>query len=296
MQLPVLPSDVRRLSGGKEALVASPLPPPFFFLLLTLTMPSSQCAPQHQTMLVPLTSFDTLTGDITLTTSFVLEAEPGDLDVDKFKGAVERVVDKWRVLAGRLVWSQEVCYSSFLSPLETPADPPSPRQLNTHAVLVPLGALPDGYEPFTCSVTTHPSPSPFVESPSLSSSIGHRLPFPSLPIFLPPSTPKNLTAYVKNRTPLLHWHVADYSDVTIVSLSVVHSLLDGTGVGMVFKAINAELAGEKWEVPPMYEENQYAKRLGEIQEVERAKEEKEDLRPIMCVSPVLSLSITISHF
>jgi hypothetical protein len=43
-----------------------------------------------------------------INTAFVLDAKPGEFDVDRFRGAVERVVDKWRMLAGEVVWSEEV--------------------------------------------------------------------------------------------------------------------------------------------------------------------------------------------
>jgi hypothetical protein len=56
---------------------------------------------------------------------------------------------------------------------------------------------------------------------------------------------------------------------------------------LIFEAINAELAGEEWQVPPMLEENPYTRRVEEIRRVEEAKEEKEEVPP-MFVPLVLS--------
>jgi hypothetical protein len=58
--------------------------------------------------LLPLTSFDEAHSELLINTAFVLDAKPGEFDVDRFRGAVERVVDKWRMLAGEVVWSEEV--------------------------------------------------------------------------------------------------------------------------------------------------------------------------------------------
>ena len=52
------------------------------------------------TVLLPLSPRDAAIGGVGLTLAFVPDARPGDLDLDALQAAIERVVDKWRLLAG----------------------------------------------------------------------------------------------------------------------------------------------------------------------------------------------------
>jgi hypothetical protein len=158
-------------------------------------------------------------------------------------------------------------------------------QPSTHAFRVPLNAIPSDYRTFAFTVSSAPGKSsPFVDSPLPSPSAGHRLPFPGVSFLSPPSAPTDLPALVKHNLPLTTWHVSVFSDCTFVSLSVIHTVLDGTGIGLLYKGINTELEGKEWDVPPMLEENPFTRRLKEVEAMEFTQEEKEKVPPIMFVS------------
>ncbi|GAA5866235.1 hypothetical protein JCM8547_007212 [Rhodosporidiobolus lusitaniae] len=212
-------------------------------------------------VLLPLTSRDCAIGGVGLSVAFVLNAKPGDLDLDNLKSAVEKVVDKWRLLAGRVVFSKE---------------------LNTYAVLAPIGALPEGYAPLSFAISSTPDkPSPFSDLPVLSSSSGHLIPVPTTSVYKCSSVPTSLAAYAKSEHPITAWHVAVFSDATIIGLSVPHGCFDAHGLGLVMSAVDAELHDREWVVPPLTAENQLDKRLDEVKKMEFSEDEKNATPPPM---------------
>ncbi|GAA5950700.1 hypothetical protein JCM10213_006859 [Rhodosporidiobolus nylandii] len=178
-----------------------------------------------RSVLLPLTARDCAIGGIGLSVAFALDAKEGDLDVEQLEAAVARVVEGWRFLAGRVVFRKE---------------------LGTYAVLAPLGPLPPNHKACSFTVSSTPSKkSPFSNLPPLASSTGHRIPFPAVSLIKPASVPSSLAAYAKSEHPITAWHVSIFEDTTIVGLSVPHGCFDATGLGLVVKALDAELHGKE---------------------------------------------------
>jgi hypothetical protein len=276
--------------------------PPFDLVRFSLLLLSPHFSPPHQqpfgTMpdgtptLIPLTKFDTALADFQFTTCFLVDAKPGELDIEKLEQAIARVVEKWRLLAGRIVLDKEVCLFP-LSVLSKPTHCFSLKQRNLHFVRVPIGPLSSDHKIYTLTVLSTPDePSLFVDSPPLSSSAGVRFPVPSSSLIGFTSSPKSMHDYVKRQLPILTFHIHQFSSDALITLSVPHAVLDGTGTGLVLSALSAELNGEEWDIPPMHEENPFEKRLEEVKRMEVAKEDKEKTL-FMCVFPPLILRCSL---
>jgi hypothetical protein len=238
-------------------------------------------------ILLPLNTFDQALGGVGLSIAFVLDAQPGDVDTDNLKSAIERVVEKWRMLAGRIVFSDEARpLPSFPSPSKR-VDELLLRQLKVYAVLAPLGPLADNYKSFAFSVASTPDqPSPFIDLPALTSEQGHFIPLPSISLIKAPTVPSTAAAYAKSQHPLTAWHVAVFRDATLVCLSLPHVCFDGHGVGLLVKALDAELHGREWVVPPMNAVNPLQKRLKEVKEMSSDEEFSKQMKetpPLMYV-------------
>ncbi|GAA5893387.1 hypothetical protein JCM6882_008020 [Rhodosporidiobolus microsporus] len=96
-------------------------------------------------------------------------------------------------------------------------------------------------------------PSPL---PSLSSATSGFLPQPNTEHFCPSSVPADLGAREKQQLPLLHVHVSSFSDALAIGINLPHGALDGTGMGFVVRALDAELHGRgDWVVPHVEEIN-----------------------------------------
>ncbi|GAA5994318.1 hypothetical protein JCM11641_001815 [Rhodosporidiobolus odoratus] len=123
--------------------------------------------------------------------------------------------------------------------------------------------------------------SPFAQLPALTRASGQLIPLPSLTLIKPATVPSSLAAYAKSACPITTWHVATLRDATIVGLSVPHGCFDATGLGLVVKALDAELHGRDWVVPPLNAGNQLEKRLAEVQKMYFTTEEKASTPPPM---------------
>ncbi|BGP42792.1 hypothetical protein JCM10449v2_006804 [Rhodotorula kratochvilovae] len=210
-------------------------------------------------VLLPLSPRDAAIGGVGLSLAFVLDARPSDLDVDAVRAAVERVVDKWRFLAGRLV-----------------AVP------GGYAVLAPTGPLPADYRALVFDVVDkRGEASPFADLPALSQAQGHLIPLPGLSLIKPPAVPSSLAEYVKKDWPITSWFITVFKDATVVSLSVPHGCFDAWGLGLATRALDAELHGRAWDVPPLHAENQLEKRLAEVEQLPFSQAEKDATPPPM---------------
>jgi hypothetical protein len=94
--------------------------------------------------------------------------------------------------------------------------------------------------------------------------------------------------HINRDLPLVNMHIAQYSDAAIVEILVPHSVFDGPGMGLIIHAIDAELKGEAWDIPPLNEVNPLEKRLEEVKEMEFSKEEKEKTSFLYVSSPSFS--------
>ncbi|GAA5900403.1 hypothetical protein JCM8208_005352 [Rhodotorula glutinis] len=123
--------------------------------------------------------------------------------------------------------------------------------------------------------------SPFAQLPPLSPTEGHLIPVPSISLIKAANVPSSLADYAQKRSPITSWLVTVFSDATVVGLSVPHGVFDATGLALVTKALDAELHGRTWVVPPLDEENQLEKRLAEVEQLEFSQAEKDSTLPPM---------------
>lgn len=73
-------------------------------------------------------------------------------------------------------------------------------------------------------------------------------------LFRDPSTPCHSANYAKRIHPLVSIHVTTLSkhpNVVLLGITVPHTLVDATGMGLIAKALDAELGGWAWTVPPL---------------------------------------------
>lgn len=182
-------------------------------------------------MLYPLTACDKNGVEtISVTMAFVVDrSSTGPLDPFVVDQAARRMVDKWRILAGRLEWSAE----RDTWGLRIPNEDVLPASYATHS--------------FTHSVSDYA-----YDLPLLTSSTASVLPRPPIALFRHSSTPRNAAEYAKRKAPLLAIHLTTLSkhpEIVLLGISVPHSLVDATGMGMVCQALDAELQGKEWSVP-----------------------------------------------
>ncbi|KAF8662100.1 hypothetical protein AX16_001210 [Volvariella volvacea WC 439] len=177
--------------------------------------------------IIPLTLFDNTTPSV-LCFGWVVE---GLLDEGAIRSALERVVAKWPLLAGRLELLE------------------NKRQKNPLQVRIPIGPIPDDYATFHFTATTSTLP------------LSHYLPIPvprihtSLPmmLFRDPSIPGLVEEFAPKLHPITSWHLTYFPDpstpYTCIGVSLPHSIFDGTGSSWIFKALQAELNGVPWTIP-----------------------------------------------
>lgn len=72
------------------------------------------------------------------------------------------------------------------------------------------------------------------------------------------NTPLSHGDWVKHHSPLTYWHVTHFEPeskgelgYSCVGVTFSHGLLDGMGIAFVIHALEAEMLGQPWEVPPL---------------------------------------------
>ncbi|KAG2008353.1 hypothetical protein CC2G_013792 [Coprinopsis cinerea AmutBmut pab1-1] len=177
--------------------------------------------------LYPLTLCDNLSQE-SLTKAWIIE---GLLDVDKVKAALDRVVSKWPLLAARVEVVRRMRFQ----------------------LRIPLGPLPAKYNAYFLTSTVSSTPlSRYISLP-----LAFFTKIPPVHLFKPKNSPTlaNMKAYAKKSAPITHWHLTyfDYpgEQYTCLGVTYSHGVLDGIGFAMVMHALEAELSGKEWEVPPL---------------------------------------------
>ncbi|KAF8900294.1 hypothetical protein CPB84DRAFT_1680646 [Gymnopilus junonius] len=173
-----------------------------------------------------LTLFDGMCAESAVFGGWVVE---GLLDIGKLEHALCRLVAKWPLLAGRLQQVEKMRYT----------------------VKVPHGPFVDGYAPFVITSSTSERP--------ISDFMKHPVPVVSdvlpLSFFVHSSTPCTTSTWVTQQLPLMFWHLTYFkhrgNEVTCIGMTVSHALVDGPGMGLIFKALEAETLGKPWVAPPM---------------------------------------------
>ncbi|KAG2008259.1 hypothetical protein CC2G_013711 [Coprinopsis cinerea AmutBmut pab1-1] len=188
----------------------------------------AESAPQN-VALYPLTLFDKMAETSALGKSWVVE---GLLDVEKLRGALDRIVAKWPMLAARV----EVLV---------------PRK--RFQLRIPLGELPAGYKAYGLTSATSDVP------------LSHytKIPLPAFSEYLPEHlfiAPErmplgDLQSFSDADAPLTHWHITHFkqegAQYSCIGVHYSHGVFDGLGFAILTKALQAELLGREWEVPPL---------------------------------------------
>ncbi|GAA5973794.1 hypothetical protein JCM11641_003161 [Rhodosporidiobolus odoratus] len=206
-------------------------------------------------VVLQLTKLDTANDRVVLCPSFVFSLptdwteEDGDSLVTQIREAAERVVKKWPVLAAlptkseRGLWLLDIPNNVELAALGRPL-----FTLTTSAI----------DEPYHLAAGLSPPPPPFSSLPSCI------LPRPDYSLFRHPSRPATLEQHASASAPLLSIHITLTSDAVCIGVSVAHGAFDGTGLGMILKALDAELHGREWDVPPYNEGNPFTQALAKL--------------------------------
>lgn len=182
--------------------------------------------------LLSLTLFDRLFERSTFVTGWLVE---GTVDTAVLASALDRVTKKWRMLAARVESFQE-------------------KDKTKWCLRIPLDEIPEDYPTFklTTSEAEHPL------SHYLTLPLG--IDSPSLPhtFFLHPSTPRHYRAWQATQSPITCWHVThcppdpqnENKTFSCIGFARSHGIFDGVGAAAVMRALVAELAHEKWPIPP----------------------------------------------
>ena len=77
---------------------------------------------------------------------------------------------------------------------------------------------------------------------------------PPTSLFLHSSTPRSSAAWASRQHPLTCWHVTlfphDGKEYTCIGVTFSHGVFDGMGISFFVHALEAEMLGREWEVPP----------------------------------------------
>ncbi|KAF9474074.1 hypothetical protein BDN70DRAFT_936933 [Pholiota conissans] len=175
----------------------------------------------------PLTLFDNMAAGLVIVMGWLVE---GTVDVVRLEEAVDRVVDKWKMLGGRVE-----------------------KIVGMYQMRVPLGAYPSGYKRYT--ITSQTSAKPLKNYVSLPFGLSHD-PLPTA-LFKHSDTPRNIDDWLKSSTPLLNWHITHFpaaeggESYSCIGVTFPHVVFDGMGVASVVHAVEAELSGNEWLAPAL---------------------------------------------
>jgi hypothetical protein len=182
------------------------------------------------TVVLPLGRFDHRgITNITMTYGYVVEA----VDESILAAAAGRVVEKWRLLAGRVEWD------------------PFTKRFHIRTIPTPH-PLPDDNARVTFTVThlTGKSLGPDYVTEKTTDSFSV-LATPPISYFRHPSIPNSMSNYASQKHPLISIHVSHFSDGACVGIVFPHGVFDAIGMGMFIKALDAEIHGKQWDPPKL---------------------------------------------
>ncbi|KAG6847026.1 hypothetical protein H0H93_010576 [Arthromyces matolae] len=196
----------------------------------------------NDTILAPLTQLDqSYLENYTISTGYVVQ----HVDIDALRAASLRVIDKWRLLAGHIEWS---------------------NNLSTWCVRVPVHGDVSGRLKFTVNKLKTRLPPSFIVNENTSAHIFSR---PPLKYFRHESVPDNFQSYASSKAPIFAVHVTEFANCTCVGLTVAHGVFDGFGGGLIIHALDDELKGKPWDVPPLSESNILREALHDLESAPR---------------------------
>ncbi|KAG6834497.1 hypothetical protein H0H93_009307 [Arthromyces matolae] len=177
------------------------------------------------TLLVPLSQLDHGSLEqVSVTNGYIVRS----VNVTALQSAAIRVVNKWRLLAGRIVWSKNLC---------------------KWCILVPLKGDVSSRLKFTSTAEASRLPSSFVINESISAQVlGQR---PPVKYFRHPSVLDDTASRASSRAPIISIHVTHFSNCACIGINFPHTVLDGFGIGQFIHALDDELHGRPWEAPPL---------------------------------------------
>ncbi|KAG6819370.1 hypothetical protein H0H93_012453, partial [Arthromyces matolae] len=163
------------------------------------------------------------------------------LDIYALRAALHRVIDKWRLLAGYVEWS---------------------NTLSKWCIRVPLQGDVSSRLKFTTSKkATRLQPS-FVVNEQDSAHISTR---PPLPYFRHESVPHDLQSYSSSKSPLLSVHVTELLNCACVGFTIPHGVFDGGGSWQILHALKQELHGKPWDPPAISQSNILQEALDDLE-------------------------------
>jgi len=176
-------------------------------------------------IIVPLSSYDSFgTHHLSITVAYVVRS----VDAEAVKAAAGRIVEKWRLLAGRL----EIGAAGRLQ------------------IRVPLGELDKDQSRVAFTVTKFSAPADSLP-PRLHSDTALVLDPPAPHFFRHSSTPVDRPTYIAKKLPLFSIHISQFPAYNCVGITFPHGVFDGVGMGTILHALSAELNRVEWTPPPM---------------------------------------------
>jgi hypothetical protein len=196
------------------------------------------------TVVLPLSGIDhSAVSTATVTYGYVVEG----VDEARLTSAASRVVEKWRLLAGRLEWN------------------PDSKRYHIRTIPTPH-SLPDNHARVTFTFTYLPTVSlgPYI-SEQTSDTISV-LTTPPISHFRDSSTPNSLSQYASRNLPLISIHVSRFADGACIGIVFPHGVFDAIGMGMFVKFLDAEIHGKEWNPPALRTVNMLERALSDIRE------------------------------
>ncbi|KAK4705702.1 hypothetical protein P7C70_g505, partial [Phenoliferia sp. Uapishka_3] len=213
-----------------------------------------------RSILFPLTDIDASGVDMIPLTTGSLFTTP--VDVQAVEDALSRVTTKWKLLAGRMEWDHAVrsLFPKIIIFRSECSRCISTLQASRWTIRIPLDSTPPSYHRYTFTSTTSLLPAPFA-IPDLMPGSAQIIPMPPISHFRDSSTPSTVAGLAKSKAPLISVKVSTFVDCQVIGVTVPHGVFDAIGLGLILKAIDAELSGREWSIPEVTEKNTLASRI-----------------------------------
>ncbi|KAH7103095.1 hypothetical protein BKA62DRAFT_785979 [Auriculariales sp. MPI-PUGE-AT-0066] len=240
-------------------------------------------------MLVPLSFIDhTGTESVRTIACYILRGTFSPQQLDDFRSAVERVVDRWRVLAGA-VEVVPIPQPGLRFCIRVPLEDNFPAKARV-VTICDLRAQGRGGSSPRLSAYIDPSLLTFPETEAeggISASIAST-PLAPRHLFLSPNASSFMANLAKTGEPILNVHVTLLEGYTCIGISTPHGTFDAQGQGNIAHAINAELNGHAWTPPPSSVTNMLQATLDNWHEKPMTDSAPEAMDPLYSVPAMVS--------
>ncbi|KAG6847738.1 hypothetical protein H0H93_006251 [Arthromyces matolae] len=173
-------------------------------------------------VLVPLSLLDqSWLESMSITLAYVVKT----VDISALRQAAIRVLEKWRLLAGRVVWS---------------------KNLESWCIQVPLqGEVSDRLGFTTSKLAVRMNPSSVVNE----NAPAQLLTRPPLDYFRPASVPHDLQTHASSQAPIISIHVTELSNCMCIGILFPHGVFDAFGIRQFLHGLDCELHERPWDPP-----------------------------------------------